>query len=52
MSVPPFWGSVRMKKWPPFLVSGTVSPTFWYLKLDTFGTMAHFYVPKNGTSGA
>ena len=52
MSSPPFWGDVGMKKWSPFLVPGTQSTIFWYLKTATFAKSAQIQVPKNGTSGA
>ena len=52
MSIPPFWGDVGVKKWSPFLDSGTQSTVFWYPKLGTFAKSGCFQVPKNGTSGA
>ena len=52
MSTPPFWGDVGIKKWSPFLFSGTRSTIFWNLNLGTFGKSGRFQVPKIGTSGA
>ena len=52
MSIPPFWEDVGVKKWSPFLDSGTQSTVFWYPKLGTFGKSVHFLGPKNETSGA
>ena len=33
---PPFWGDVGVKKWSPFLDSGTQSPIFGHLNMGTF----------------
>ena len=52
MSIPPFWGDVGVKKWSPFLVSGTRSTIFLHLKTGTFAKSAQFWVPKNGTLSA
>ena len=48
MSIPPFWGDVGIKKWPPFFCFGIRSATFWHLKTGTFGESALFQVPKMG----
>ena len=45
MCHPPFWGDVGVKKWSPFLDSGTRSPIFGHLKVGTFPI---FRCPKMG----
>ena len=52
VSILPFLGDVGVKKWSPFLDSGPQGPIFGHLNTGTFGKSAHFWVPKNGTSGA
>ena len=45
MSTPPFWGDVGVKKWSPFLDSGTRSPIFGHLKMPK---VPIFRCPKMG----
>ena len=42
---PPFWGGVRVKKWPPFFDSSARSPIFGHLKMPK---VPIFRCPKMG----
>ena len=41
--------NIYVKKFSPFLDSGSQSATFWYPKVGTFAKSARFQMSKNGT---